>query len=319
MEKIDSITLETTNACNIQCAICPIPQLRRKKGMLTFEDFKIILSKLPSSIKQLRMNYSGEPLLNENTFKMVRYAKEQRPDIHIRISTNGTHLEDFSNEEIINSNLDELDICIDGPTKEIHEEYRAGSNFDQIISSSRKLCDYKKKNNAKFPKLIQMTLLNKKTSPLIEDIIKQAAELGFDELQLRYMFIPTLICSFIKLKKLYNYYNSLTDEVLNTFEKRYFAPSKYSLYKKTKKGFLVKQEMKKCFSFVSPLIYYNGDVSVCCHDGEGYAIFGNIIKEDFHSVMKKMPVKEVYNKKLDICRDCDLSWMGVNYKTVKLK
>ena len=319
LKKIDSITIETTNVCNIQCAVCSVPQMRRKKGMLTLDNFKTILNKLPSSIKQLRMNFSGEPLLNKNIFKMVRYAKDKRSDIHIRISTNGAPLENFSHKEIINSNLDELDICIDGPTKEIHEEYRKGSNFEQLLLSSKRLCDYKKETNAKFPKLIQMTLLNKKTSPLIKKITQQAKELGFDELQLRYMAIPSLTSSHSVLKNIHNYYKTLSDKDFESFEERYVAPEEYSLYKKTRNTYLVKEEVKKCFSFISPLVYYNGDMSVCCHDYEGSTIFGNILKENFKTLLKKMPAKAVYNKTLNLCKDCDLSWLGSNYKTIKLK
>jgi len=319
IKKVNSVTLETTNLCDIHCTVCAIPQLRRKKGFLTLEDFKIIFGRLPPSVKNLRMNYSGEPLLNKAIFQMVKHAKELRPEVDIRISTNGTHLGNFPPEEITASGLDELDICLDGPTKEIHEEYRRGSDFDKITAAAKRLCEYKSRSGAVTPRIIQMTLLNKKTAPFIPQITALAAEIGFDELQLRYMGIPPLTCPAPLLRKLYTYYATLSDEEMGSFAERYFTEDEYSLYRKTAGAYAVKKEMKKCFSFISPVIYYNGDVSVCCHDGEGAAVFGNILKEDFTSVMKKMPAADVYDKKLEICRDCDLSWMGVNFQTLKLK
>lgn len=319
IEKVNSVTVEVTNVCDIHCTVCSVPKMRRAKGFLTLPDFKIIFSKLPATVKNLRMNFSGEPLLNKEIFQMVKHAKTLRPEVDIRISTNGTHLANFPPEEIIGSGLDELDICLDGPNKEIHEEYRRGSDFDKIVAAAKQLCEYKSRSGAASPKIIQMTLLNKKTSPFIPQIIALAKETGFDELQFRYMSIPTLTCPLPMLRKISTYYNSMTDEEIGSFADRYLAKDEHSLYKKTAGAYTVKNEVKKCFSFISPAIFFNGDVSVCCHDGEGAAVFGNLLKEDFVAVLKKMPAAKVYDKKLDICRFCDLSWMGMNSMIHKLK
>lgn len=319
IKNISSITLEPTNVCDIQCEVCPVPKLKRKKGFLTLEDFKNIFDRLPLTIKFIRMNYAGDPLLNKQIFKMVKYAKNKRPEIKIRISTSGTQLKQFSPQEIIDSQLDELDICIDGPTKEVHESYRHGSNFEEICAAAQRLCQYKKEHKTTTPLLIQQSLLHKQNIPLMSQLEELAKKLGFDELHLRYMGIPTLTCPLDILQKLYPYYAGLSIEELNNFKDKYLPDLEYSIYKKQGDKYVLKKEMKKCYSFLSPLIYYNGDVSVCCHDGEGYSIFGNLLREDFQTIVSRMPVRDIYYKRLSICQDCDLSWMGINYKEVKIK
>lgn len=317
--KIYSVTLETTNVCDIQCEVCPVPKLDRKKGFMNLEDFKTILDKLPNTVKTVRMNYAGEPLLNKNIFKMINYGKQKRPDIAFRVSTSGTQLDRFSPAEITGSGLDELDVCLDGPTKEIHEGYRRGSDFDRICDAARTLCQFKQKNGFSQPRIIQMTLMNKQTVKLIPQITALAQDVGFDELHLRYMGIPTLTCPLPVLQKLYPYYAGLSLQELDSFREKYLPDNEYTLYRYDGARYVLSKPMKRCYSFLSPVIYYNGDVSVCCHDGEGYCVFGNLIRESFAEVMKRQSVRDVYYKKLDICQDCDLSWSGVNYKEIKLK
>lgn len=78
-EKINSVTVELTDICDIRCEVCPVPKLKRAKGMMSLEDFKIILDRLPGSVKVIRMNYAGEPLLNKDAFKIISYAKKKAP------------------------------------------------------------------------------------------------------------------------------------------------------------------------------------------------------------------------------------------------
>src|SRR5206468_92174 len=68
--RIISVTLEMCSVCNIECEVCPIPLMDRR-GMLQIDDFVAIVKQLPPSVKLIRLNYAGEPLLNKNIFKMI--------------------------------------------------------------------------------------------------------------------------------------------------------------------------------------------------------------------------------------------------------
>ncbi|HEX2955589.1 MAG TPA: SPASM domain-containing protein [Chitinispirillaceae bacterium] len=69
--------------------------------------------------------------------------------------------------------------------------------------------------------------------------------------------------------------------------------------------------------FSSILVIDNGDGSVCCFDGEGQHVFGNLINEDFKTVMKRMPAKRVYKRSLELCSSCINSQKGMNFEEIK--
>jgi len=319
IEKINAVTLELASACDLHCEVCSVPTLERAKGLMTLEHFRVILDKLPLSVKVMRLNYAGEPLLNRDAFKIIKYAKEKRPDIRIRVSTNGTQLDRFAPQEIIDSRLDELDICLDGITKEIHEGYRRGSDFGRICAAAENLCRFKAQAGAKAPKIIQMTLLSRQNSGMVPQIVEFAKKIGFDELQLRYMAVTGITCSPERLRGMVKFYSELQPEDFNRLAEKYIPAEEYSMYTRKGSRYVVRQELKKCYTFLCPLIYFNGDVGACCHDSEGASVFGNLLKEDFKTVMSRMPAKDIYFKKLPICDSCELSGVGGNWKEIKLR
>ncbi|MCD6311272.1 MAG: radical SAM protein [Elusimicrobia bacterium] len=311
---VDSVTLEVTSACNLHCPVCNIPNLKRAKGFMSLDDFKKIADKLPSRIKLMRMNFAGEPLLNRDVFKMIAYSKSVRPDIKIHISTNATRLDKFQPEEIINSGLDSIAIAIEGDTKQIHESYRRGSSFEAICRAAENLCGYKKSVEAEKPVIIQQTLLHKASAPRIPEIVKLSRSIGFDELHLRFISLPVTDSSSEYFKKRF----SLTEEDVNTLNKKFITTDEYSQYEVRNGKYFVKKENKKCSAFTAPVIFWNGDVTICCFDDEGDFVYGNILEENFDDIVKKMPVKNIYNRELPICKYCTISSLGIDYDIIKL-
>jgi len=56
----NSIVMETTNSCNLNCHFCPTSRETRKRGVMSLQNFKKIIDKFPHQIKQINMNFSGE-------------------------------------------------------------------------------------------------------------------------------------------------------------------------------------------------------------------------------------------------------------------
>jgi MoaA/NifB/PqqE/SkfB family radical SAM enzyme len=313
---ISIITLEVSNVCNLKCPMCGVPYLKRQKGLMTVENFKTIVSKLPQNIKLLKLTYAGEPLLNKDVFSMIRHYRGINASTHIRVSTNGTNLRAFEPREILQSGADQIDIAIEGADAQTHEDYRRGSDFESICNDVRTLCAEKKRLNLNSPKIVQMTLLSKKSLPQIDALKKLAKTLGVDELHLRFMAIPGLGRDGSDLD------NSIYDYISNENSKKkwideYMTVEPYGLYREKNKKIKIVQEARHCSSFLTPIIYFNGDVSVCCFDGEGSYVFGNLLKEDFESIASKIPAKTIFNRKLPLCRSCVISSKGMNYAEFK--
>ena len=90
---------------------------------------------------EVKLQGLGEPLLNPDFFKMVRMVVEK--DIWCRTTTNGSLLHLNSNyKKLIDEKIGEIQISIDGATKQTFEGIRAGSKFEQIVENVKMLNEY---------------------------------------------------------------------------------------------------------------------------------------------------------------------------------
>lgn len=287
-----SVVVEVTNCCNLRCRVCPTPYMKRKRGFMKLDDFKTIIDKLPSSIELISMTWSGEPLLNKNIFKMVKYADSRGIKTHI--STNATHIDDFKEKEIADSNLHSIAVCIDG-FKQEHENYRKGSDFNHIIRNVKYLSRIKNKHGLK-TKIIMQTLVKKDNYKQLDGLVKLANDMNLDEIQLRYFTMPGTLRIGNRKK--------LADEFL--------PPEQYSVYDRNLK---IVNPPAFCYAFTSPVILWNGDMTTCCFDVEGEGVFGNILNDSWRNTYKKIPIKKIINMKLPYCKFCEMS-SEINYKKI---
>jgi MoaA/NifB/PqqE/SkfB family radical SAM enzyme len=114
--------LEATNACNTSCAMCPRAAMDRPIRMLSQATFvKIMDLVLPSDLLMLSIVGFGEPLLHRRLPWMIRYARERRPDLLIKLTTNGSRLTPRVADELYASGLDLLEISFVGTDAEQYE------------------------------------------------------------------------------------------------------------------------------------------------------------------------------------------------------
>lgn len=73
-------------------------------------------------VKKLRLFKVGEPLLNPDVCRMIKYAKEADAAEFIEITTNGTLLNEGMNRGLINAGLDILNISVNGINEKQYEE-----------------------------------------------------------------------------------------------------------------------------------------------------------------------------------------------------
>ncbi|WP_371363020.1 S-adenosyl-L-methionine-dependent 2-deoxy-scyllo-inosamine dehydrogenase [Sporomusa rhizae] len=147
-----TIEIETINRCNSTCSFCPVNKHADTR------DFKVMdLELFVSIIKQLKeLNYSGsiglysnnEPFLDERIVELARLAKEQLPDNHLYLYTNGTllTLEKFTgimkylDRMYIDNYNDNLKLNL--PTKVIHDYCQKNKVYlDKVRIRLRKLHD----------------------------------------------------------------------------------------------------------------------------------------------------------------------------------
>lgn len=83
--RFKKVYIETTNLCNLNCDFCI--KNRRKKEIMTIQNFKIILSKIKNYTNYIYLHILGEPLLNPKLNEFILLASNE--GFNINITTNG--------------------------------------------------------------------------------------------------------------------------------------------------------------------------------------------------------------------------------------
>lgn len=299
----DELIIETTNACDISCPVCPTYfAMERKKGLMDFELFRSIIDEFKVVAKKpvISMSFSGEPLLNKNIDRFVKYASENGHKTYI--STNATTLSKDLSMRLIKSGLSSIHLCIDGFNKESHEAYRVGSNFERIKKNIEDFMSAVGESNTRRDKLFVtiQTLLTSFSEYEMDEITEWARNIGADEVNFKTLSMGSYTTKLIKEK--YSY-------LLPTQEK--FKRKTTGLYRT-----LCSVPLRQA------VVYWNGDLGLCCVDFNNMTKLPNIKERGF---IKTFLSKEVlhkrklgFQKRYDLCKDCSLGnadFMGLNVST----
>jgi len=88
MKRFHKIYLEISNVCNLSCAFCP--GTKRKKHIMTVEEFSALMPKLRPYSDYLYFHIMGEPLLHPHLQRFLEIAGEA--GFKVILTTNGTLL-----------------------------------------------------------------------------------------------------------------------------------------------------------------------------------------------------------------------------------
>ena len=122
----ETFAVETILGCDLKCPECALGggYIDRKKGLMNFEQFKIVADKISSFCKLLFLHLWGEPMLNKDIFKMIEYASAFA---RTNISTNGQAMTVEKAEQLILSSVTDVIFSIDGVSQEVYEKYPIGT------------------------------------------------------------------------------------------------------------------------------------------------------------------------------------------------
>lgn len=124
-----------SNACNFRCFYCLQAEKQHqaayfKKGsMMTFDTFKACVDNIckEGKLKILTMSGTGEPLMNPDIVKMVKYAVTSGVADSIEIVSNGSLLTHTLSKQLAEAGLSKLRISLQGLS---NKEYKERSNVD---------------------------------------------------------------------------------------------------------------------------------------------------------------------------------------------
>jgi len=201
--------IETTNACNMTCKMCPrTTMMTRPVETITRETFIKIINQLKPHSKELweqwvnfvekeynvkendmsenhfflliipkviQLHGYGDPLLDKNMAEYIKLLRER--GFFSYFSCNPANINLEKTQEMMNCGLDYIKYSIESVNDEEHRKIRGkASNFKDSYKNILKIIDYKKTNNLSTTIIITMLDLNRvhqeKDFEMLQDAFK---------------------------------------------------------------------------------------------------------------------------------------------------
>ncbi len=144
-----SIYIEPTSRCNELCQQCPRTLLSREDDRdLSYENFCYIVDQFPV-LERVVLHGLGEPLLNKDLPRMIRYLKER--GTYVLFNSNGILLNAKRGQALIDAGLDEYRLSMDGATRETYALVRGVDAFDKIWRNVKAFIAMQKAQDAAKP------------------------------------------------------------------------------------------------------------------------------------------------------------------------
>lgn len=177
------VYLEVSNECNLACKTCPITYGKvEEPASLSLEQVKYLVSQF-TTVKRVVLHGVGEPLLNRDLPKIIRWLKEK--EIYVLFNSNGTLINKRWREALVESGLDEVRLSLDAATPETFARVRGKPLFDVIIRNIKGLTALKAARGS-FTPLVSLWLTGlRETLNELPDFIRLAHSLGIEQVYLQ--------------------------------------------------------------------------------------------------------------------------------------
>lgn len=150
------VWIENTNYCNASCIMCPRQKHTRRQGFMDFVLYERLIREIAqhkNMVERLHMHNYGEPLLDKDLSRKIRFAKTQGIK-HTYFVTNAAALTADLSRMLIESGLDEFKISFYGTDKETYNRTMRGLDFDTTLGNVKDFFKVRSLLETKTPKVI---------------------------------------------------------------------------------------------------------------------------------------------------------------------
>jgi radical SAM protein with 4Fe4S-binding SPASM domain len=270
------LQVEPTTRCNLRCTMCYGKYGRRVCDDLSLDNFKEIVSQFPHVIK-IHLQGIGEPFLNKDVFKMIRYAKSK--GIQMDLATNTTLIDKDLAREIIAAGLDYIELSIDSPVAATYEAIRVGAAFENVVRNVKNLVEAK--GNLKKPEIKILSVVQDESVGEMPQLVEFAHKLDVKSI----MFIHLQPWDKDHVKQRHPDEETFTRRFEGAIPKAQRLAKRYGIYLdlSSPPGEYASRECKR--PWLSTSILADGYVVPCCRVISPEEInFGNVFQEDFKDI-----------------------------------
>lgn len=289
----NSFLFEAASRCNLECSMCWAYKVGeyRKNTFLSYDGYKKIIDNIEPFCSKIFFSFCGEPLLNKDIFKMIKYADQK--NMAVGMSTNAMPLTKENTIRLLEAGLYEIVVSLDAADKQTYESMRVGGNFDEVVRKVRFLTEEKMKRRLIAPIVILQMILTKKNEDQIDKFMNLAKDINADRVTIKSLFID----------------HHGDEGYIKKLSNEFMVNHQVSRYSKNKSGGIALKNLGPCPNNRSPVISSDGDVYICCFDIFGEHRQGNAVEDNFCNIWNKQSYKKfreevMLRRKLALCRVC---------------
>lgn len=133
------LQIEVTNVCNAACVFCEYPTMTRPKGTMPMGLFFKIVDDavgLPL-INHFTLTGLGETLLDRHLVERIRYIRGVAPEHIIDLYTNGTFLRPKLTDQLIEAGLTTLYLSLNAVNAKQRQEVMKLDDWDEVLEQAR--------------------------------------------------------------------------------------------------------------------------------------------------------------------------------------
>ena len=145
-----TLVVEPYNICNLECTMCPYPDMTRDKEQMQLPLFrKIVDDAVENNFESLLFSFYSEPYMDKLLFDKIKYAGQK--GLKTTITTNGTILTEEMLRKTMECDLDYITFSVDSFDKETYEQIRVNADFYETLNNIRKMVEYRNSKNLTKP------------------------------------------------------------------------------------------------------------------------------------------------------------------------
>jgi len=176
---------ELTNACNLRCVMCGRNSAQFKATFFN-RNWLDIFDHASEKVEEVTLMGWGEPTVHPEFSHFLHWAYKN--GLRKYFCTNGMRLDNLFSD-IFNYHTDIIAISLDGADKETNNRIRAGSDFDKIISSLRRIVKEKNSSKISFPYMNFVFTAMRSNFRQIPDMVRLASDIGLEEVKVVYLTV----------------------------------------------------------------------------------------------------------------------------------